>query len=70
MLEKSGNFQQMLFIICSDILMDFILLNGSSFQFKNHFKILEKPGNFISPEMWEPCLRNDITAEVLKVFRR
>ena len=27
---------------------------------------MEKPGNFISPEKWEPCLCNDITEEVLK----
>ena len=31
---------------------------------------MEKEGNFISPEKWEPCLRNDITAEVLKMARR
>ena len=65
-LENWGNFRQMLFVIFQWRLNEFVyyLLNLIKFSVKktitekileNGGKILEKSGNFVSPEKWEPC---------------
>ena len=57
---KSGNFRQILFAIFLVIfkLTVYYLLNWIKFSVKkqsiNIKKILEKSGNFVSPEKWEP----------------
>ena len=68
-LENSGNFRQMLFVIFYFYLNELCIIseNGSILQFKNkqtkqnikkYWKMekkLEKSGNFVIPEKWEQC---------------